>query len=1243
MSGWANLHVHSEHSLLDGVGSYEDYARRLTGAKSPPAGEEKDRGAPVRFLAATEHGTMRGIVRLQKTADEWGMRPVFGVEFYVASDMRRKSLTDAEKKAGLDGVEKKDRRKATAALEKRLGITARWHLTAWALDDTGLANLIKLSSRAWNEGFYYRPRIDLDALAEHSEGIAVGSACLSGPLAEPFLAGDPRLAVANAERLLDTFGRDRFFVEVMATSLPEQDRANKALVSIAKRMGLNLLATVDTHYARPKDWRLQEALLCVQTKDYVDNPDRFAFHAHDFWCRTGEETLLAFKRHHPWMDDAVVEAAVANTFTLASRCEARLDLDPLAARLPSPTGTDTTPEEDHAELIKLVAAGWRWRGIEERAAALARRDGRRKKDVLRSYKERLAHELKTFRDRKIDRYFLIVEDVVRWARSSGIMTGPGRGSAGGSLAVFLLGITGIDPMEHGLTFERFLAPGRIDLPDIDLDFEHERRGEVIQYLVDKYGRERTAGISTFNRMKGRATFRDVCRVYRVPAREADRVAKSILVRLQGEEGEERCIADSMRESSTCKQFKTRRPMVARIATRLEGTLRHVGLHAGGVIAAPEDLDGIVPLESRAARAGDGREPVIAVDYRDAQDFGLVKLDVLGLTNLTAIRHALAAAASRYDDPLTIEDLESTRYDDREVLADFDDEGKRVGIFQFDSTGMASLMRFPIRRFEDLIVLNALNRPGAMRSGLAEIYVSRAIKGKRPKAKHPILDEVTGATLGVLVFQEQVMAVFRLLADYSAAEADAIRKKIGKSKGEASLRPEEARFTGAAIGKGMDAEAARKLFARILKFGGYGFNRAHAAEYSALAYWQMWIKRRHPEAFYLGLLQSCDDQTDVARIVEAASRDGVEILPPDVNDSVDAYTLNDDLAVLPPVAGLKGIGPKAGESLAASRPFRSFSDLVERTESRSVNSRVIKVLVQAGALDSLIPNRRFVIENIDRLLKAARKGDGLAADEEIAMSKGTPDWTPMEKGRLAVEAGALTTGHGALDAYGDLWAAVELSTGLTSLDEAGKDGPLAWVAAVVRESKTYTSDEGLSASLILTDRTGRDLRTRCQPHEMEQYETTVGKCAGKPVLARVAVPPGRKGTARLVAIFLASDLHARWKASALRSDEARIFDEPLARVEPAHDIRAAVNDPSNRLLSFVGRIEAVKKWQDRKGNPMAFFDVQAWRGSVSAVCFASSFSSYRKKLREGSVVKIELVRGDSGWVLDSESGCAIDPV
>lgn len=1232
---WANLHVHSMFSLLDGVGSYEDYAARVLHELE----REGEPGGPG-YLAATEHGSMRGLVRLKKVADEKSLRPVFGVEFYVAKDHRIKSLTEADRKLVKDQPAK-ERRSFQAALEKYRGVRPRYHLTAWALNNTGLSNLIRLSSRAWVDGFYYRPRIDFDLLAEHSDGIAVGTACLSGPLAEPVLRGEPRVAVENAERLRDILG-DRLFVEVMPTALPEQDKANRALVRIAERMGLPLLATTDTHYAKPKDWRLQEALLCVQTNAKMSDPDRFRFTAHDFWHRSAREMRAAFVEYHPWMKRRDVLAAIANTGKLAAACEADLAFDRFAALLPSPTGHETTPAEDFAALKDLCVRGWHGRAIPERARWLVRHGRGKLADVERRYRERLKRELRVFRDLKFSRYALIVEDAVAFARSRGIFVGPGRGSAGGSLVVFLLGITSIDPVEHDLLFERFIAPGRIDLPDIDIDFEQERRHEVIEYMVEKYGREHTAQITTFSSMKGRGCFRDVARVFGVGPEEINRVAGTILQRLPGEEREDRAITDSLKISPQCKRFKKKRPIVFSVAQRLEGTLRQVGLHAGGVVASPVPLDQVVPLESRPADGG-GRVPVIAVDFRDAQELSLVKMDFLGLKNLTAIRHALQAIEEHHDAEVTLEDLETSHFDDADVIEAFNDHSKLVGIFQFDTTSMISIMRFAVRRFEDLVALNALNRPGAMRSGLAVMYAARADGRSKVKKTHPIVDEITASTLGVLTYQEQVSRIFVELAGYDPGDADKIRKKIGKSEGEKAIKPEEAKFIAGAAAHGLDPKDAAKLFAKILKFGGYAFNRSHAVEYSALAYWEMLLKVRYPAAFYLGLLQSEDKPEKTARYIEAASRDSVEVLTPDVNQSRKAYALADG-KIRPPLIGIKGVGPKATESILLQQPFRSFSDLIERTESRSVNRTALSALILGGALDCVIPNRRFVYEELERLVKAARKGDGAVVDTEIDMSgKGSPDFEPRERARLAIEAGVVGPGQSMLDAYVDLWEALEAKgVELTRLAEVNWDEALIWTKAVARESKTVTTDDGRVASLVLADGSGVDLRARMEAAELDVYEKAVARAQGKVVLVRASLNAKAKQL-RALQVWDGAALHNAWKRDELTPAQAAVFRNPLRKFKPRSDLRKG-SALKRDWLRFTGRVEAVKFWKDKKGHTMAFFDVQAYRGSVSAVCFASSFKAYQAHLRPGVVARFELIRGDGGgWLLDAESGCRVEPL
>jgi len=1231
---WANLHVHSMFSLLDGVGSYADYAKRLKADL-----ERRDDDSPG-ALAATEHGSMRGIVQLQKAADEHELKPVFGVELYVSADHRVKALSE-EDKALVKEQPAKERRSFQVALETYRGIRPRWHLTAWALNNVGLRNLIRLSSAAWVDGFYYKPRVDLKLLEQYSEGVAVGTACLGGILAEPLLKDEPALAVEHAHWLRDVFG-DRAYVELMPNGLADQKRVNRGLLKLARSVGLTPIATVDTHYTKPKDWRLQDTLLAVQTNDRMSNPHRWTIPARDFWYMTAAEVRKLFRRNHPSLKHSTIDSLIRNAAELAGRCEARLEFDRFAALLPSPTGRDTTPEEDFNELKKLCVEGWHWRDIHTRAAWVAGRDGRKTERVVTQYRERLKRELRVFRDMKFSRYALVVRDQVDWARGEGILVGPGRGSAGGSLVVYLLGITSIDPIEHDLLFERFIAPGRIDLPDIDIDFEKERRQEVIAYMVEKYGREQTAQLTTYSSMKGRGCFRDVARVHEVPPRELNATASAILQRLPGHEREDKCIADSLATSPQCKAFAKKRPVVFSVAERLEGTIRQVGLHAGGVVVAPMPLDEVVPLESRADKDGGGRVPVIALDYRDAQECGLVKLDDLGLTNLTVVRYALEAIAEHHDAELTLADLEASHYDDRDVLDAFNEPSNLTGIFQFDSTSMVGIMQFKVERFEDLMVLNALNRPGPMRSGLANIYAARATGKKKRKKEHPIVERITASTLGALVYQEQVARLFVDLAGYSAGDADKIRKKIGKSEGEKAIAPEEAKFIDGAVRNGMRAEVAAKLFKRVLKFGGYGFNRSHAAEYSALGYWEMLLKVRYPGPFYLGVLQAAKDDADRARYIEAAHRDGVEVLTPDVNESRRAYALSVSGSIRPPLEGIKGVGPKASLALLEGQPYTSFTDLVSRTDSRQVHRGIVTALAEAGALDTIIPNRRFAVENAEELMKRARKGDA-AVDLDIEVSKTATDWDERERARRSIELGVFGPGASILDAYADLWEAIE-SAGveLTTLGGIQWNESLGWFKVVARESKVITTDDGRVASLVLTDGTGPDLRARMESNELDRYEKAVSRASGKAVLVRASFNAKTKQL-RALKVYDAAALHKAWRTDELSDDEAQVFVNPLAAVKPRHDLRKSLaGEPS--LLKFVGRVEAMKLWKDRKKNTMAFFDVQAYRGSVPAVCFASSFRHYRSDLYVGAVVRIELIRTEGGgWALDHESGCELENI
>lgn len=813
-SGYVSWHTHSDMSQLDGAATLEEYAKVAHG-----------RGDPA--LGISDHGTMRGLVRQHEACAEVGIKPIFGTEFYVARDMKRRGLTDQEKAEVGKGKKVPEAKLAIKAYEEREGIRDRWHTTVWALNQTGLKNLFRLSSLAWLEGFYYKPRIDLARLMEYQEGLVVSTGCLSSPINDLLLQGKKRESRETFERLAEVFG-ERLVVEVQPHAIRDQRAVNENLLRLRGKVGSagpRLLAAQDSHYIYKTDAPHHEVLLCIGTNDVMSTPPgdgpgkRFAFDGDEFHFRDRKEMIRAFARHHEFFHAPELKEALDSTVELAELCTAKLDIDYHKGLLPTPEIPPEYEGNTFKRLVDLCLDGWRWRRMDSQVVALARRKSISKREAGELYRARLKYELGVLKKKGFDKYFLVVWDIYRFARENGIMTGPGRGSVGGSLVAYLIGVTSVDPLEHELIFERFMNPDRVDMPDIDMDFEDRRRGEIVQYLKAKYGEDKVAQIATVGVLSGKQCLLSISRVLEIPLVEVTPVTKSIIERSSGDERKSQTIEDSFKEFDVCRKFNKKYPQVLIHAKRLEGLAKTLGIHAAGVVTSPIPLVDVVPLEVRTS--GKEKKVVTAVDYEYCAALGLVKLDVLGLRTLSVIRDANDMIEKRHGKRIDFENLEEVRLDDKKVLEAFT-RHDYVGIFQYDTPSADKVCQgVTFDRFDDVAAMVALNRPGTSRSGLATKFVQRK---KNPELAerddyHPKVTEITKDTLGIMVYQEHIVRIFTEIAGFAPGASDSLRKAIAKKFGDETIGKERDRFIeGAEKHSGIKKSIATKIFNDITFFG-----------------------------------------------------------------------------------------------------------------------------------------------------------------------------------------------------------------------------------------------------------------------------------------------------------------------------------------------------------------------------------------------------------------------------------------
>jgi len=900
---FVHLHTHSEYSLLDGANRIPDLLDRI-------------QALGMDSLAITDHGNLHGAWAFYEGAKQRGIRPILGFEAYLAFGSRK-------------------------AREKQADAPAAYsHLVLLARNRIGYQNLIRLSSLAWLEGYYRRPRIDREALAAHADGLIGLAACLSGEVALYLRQGNYEAARASAEWFAGALGPNGFWLEVQDHGIPEEKIVTEGMFRLAAELGLPVVATNDAHYLRREDAEAHDVLLAIGTGKDLDDPRRFRFLGQESYVKSEEEMRALFRGRPDCIDE---------TARVAALCEFDFEKRYFLPQFPRPAEFAS----DGALLVHLAQEG-----------AVARYGDPLPQEAA----ERLAYELDVINRTGYAGYFLIVYDLVKAARDRGIPVGPGRGSAAGSLVAYALGITTVDPLRFDLLFERFLNPERVSMPDIDLDFCFERRGEVIEYVRARYGRNSVGQIITFGTMKARAAFRDVARTLRVEMGEVDRLTKLIpsgpalswtLVEA----------AAKVPELKAAAQQDERVRKVLDLGSRIEGLARHSSVHAAGIVIAPGPLSDYVPV-CLAPQAPDAI--ITQYDMVALEKVGMLKIDLLGLKTLTVIHDAVAMVRERHG--VTV-DVDRLPLDDPDVYRLLS-EGRTAGVFQFESPLATDCLRnMKCDRFDDLVATNALLRPGPLDTGMHLVFINRKLGREPVRYPHPDLQEVLAPTYGVITYQEQVMRIAHLLAGFSLGEADVLRKAVGK-KDKPLIQRELGRFVERAMARGHERRAIEEIAAQIETFGRYGFNKSHAVAYSLLSFQTAWFKAHYPAEFMAALLSSEIGDTDqVVTYINAARELGLEVLPPDVNESGFKFTVVGERRIRFGLGAIKNVGTGAIASILAGRersgPYGSLVDLCDRIDLRLCNKRVIESLIDAGACDSLGGHRAQYVAALDTALGEAQ--------------------------------------------------------------------------------------------------------------------------------------------------------------------------------------------------------------------------------------------------------------------------------
>jgi DNA polymerase-3 subunit alpha len=1017
---FVHLHLHTQYSLLDGAIKHGPLFSRVRDLAMPAVG-------------MTDHGNLFGAVEFYEAAVQARVKPIIGCEVYLASGSRFEKEKRERDESGFDAIN---------------------HLLLLAMDETGYRNLMYLVSKAYLEGFYYKPRIDLDLLRQRSAGLIATSGCLSSMISRAITGGQRERAWQLCQEFAEIFP-DRFYLEMQRHGIDLQDQVNAEIVKMASDFKLPLLATNDAHYLEEHDHEPHEALLCIGTGTNLEDPKRFRFDGHGFHVKSADDMMALFHDH---------PSAVTNTLEVAERCNLELDM-----------GTYHLPEFQVPAGCSReeVLADQSWEGLRRRLR-LSPDEPFHKAHA--EYVSRMEHELQVINTMGFPGYFLIVADFIDYARRHDVPVGPGRGSSAGSLVAYSLGITGIDPIEYDIIFERFLNPERVSMPDIDVDFCMRGRDRVIRYVADKYNEgdsdeeKRVAQIITFGKLQARAAIRDCGRALAMPYGDVDRIAKLVPETLGI------TLQQALEQSPELRARVDGDGQVRRLietAMRLEGLTRHASTHAAGVVIGNKPLIETVPLY-RDPRSGDC---VTQFDMRCVEKVGLVKFDFLGLKTLTLIADAEKLIRERKDAGFRVEDQPLDDPATYELLR----KGDTQGVFQVESAGMTELtVKLRPGAFTDLIPIVALYRPGPLGSGMVDDFISRRHGLTKVEYLLPELEEITAETYGVIVYQDQVLQIANRVAGYSLGEADLLRRAMGKKKPE-EMEKQRERFLSGAKERGIDEKKAEQVFALMAEFAGYGFAKSHSAAYALLTHQTAYLKANHREEYLAALLSiEAGNHDRLSRFIAHTRESGIEVLPPDVNESGSEFTVVEE-GIRFGLSGVKNVGAGAIEAIlearAAEGRFASVFEFCSRVDGKRVNRRVVESLVKCGAFDSIHDNRAAVWAALDRALEsgAAAQRDREIGQESLFAVEGAapvaepelPNAAPWaDRERLAYEKEALgfyVTGH-PLEPHLPALRRFADTTAATTEGKEGLEVRAGGLVTSLRETRTRRGDRMAFATL-----------------------------------------------------------------------------------------------------------------------------------------------------------------------------------
>ncbi|MFK4785349.1 DNA polymerase III subunit alpha [Fusobacterium sp. MFO224] len=891
---FTHLHLHTEYSLLDGVGKISEYINRAKELK-------------MKSIGITDHGNMFGAIEMYKKAIKNGIKPIIGIEAYIAEN----------------GMKNKEGR--------------IFHIVLLAKNNEGYKNLIKISSEAYIEGFYYKPRIDKEFLKSHKEGVICLSACMQGEIPRRILDGES-LEIVNksVKDYIDIFGKEDFYIELQSNGFQVQRELNRKLYELAKRFGLKTVATNDTHYVNKGDHVLQDIMLCIQTGSRINDEKRMKIETEELYLKDREEMIKSLGKEY-------IEA-IDNTSEISDKCNVQIEF----GKFKFPYYVIPENEKNIENYLKTLV----YEGLKKRYPL----------GLDESIIERVEYEISIINKMGYAGYFVVVWDFISFAKGRGIPIGPGRGSAAGSLVAYALGITELDPLKYNLIFERFLNPERISMPDIDIDICQERRQELIEYVIKKYGSDKVAQIITFGTLKARAAIRDVGRVLNIQLSKIDKIAKLIPSNYSINDA-----LKNIKELNEMYRVDNEIKMVLDLSNRLENKVRHTSIHAAGIVITKDPLNETVPLYS-------DKDSATSTQYqmKELEELGLLKMDFLGLKNLTNIQRTIDYIKDVLNKEIKLEDIPLNN----EKVYELFSRGDTLGIFQCESKGIRKILKkLKPDRFEDIIALLALYRPGPLGSGMVDNFINCKNGIEEIKYPHDSLKEILEETYGVILYQEQVMKIANIMANYSLGEADLLRRAMGK-KNIYIMEENKEKFIERSIKNGYTEEKANEIFNLIDKFAGYGFNKSHSAAYALIAYWTAYLKALYPKYYFAAIMSSgMNDIENIAGYIEDAKKHQIKVKFPSVNKAASRFLVDKD-GIIFALSAIKNLGIKVSEGIKQEAQengeYKAFDEFIFRTKKYGINKKGLEALIYSGALDCLEGNRKAKIESISKAIDYTNK-------------------------------------------------------------------------------------------------------------------------------------------------------------------------------------------------------------------------------------------------------------------------------